>query len=516
MRSTAPVVRLRLMIFLVTALAFWSWRSVQPIPGSLPFAIESPSSPSRGLQGGGALPDPAVLLRQQILIETVLPWMLGIVATLLMLGLAVLLYYLHPQWLRWRYALVPLPSTGAGARAGELVMEMWRTARLPGEPHLLLEPVSAAPSVWVFGTGGKFHLVMNLAAMQDTRMLATLARSGLERIRRGDVRRQYQASALGLAFVLALVVPWTVLSISLATGQLVIQGSIYGLGPLLDAVRWLFLGWLIYGFLGAAWRRSLSLYADVRRWSWFSDPAIGRALFRHLDHQPFQGRSAELIPAVLVGFVVGILHAALAPFIEDMGAITRFLGWSDSELLNLVVLLTAAMLLALAVTTTLGVEISLWENSGRWGQISRGREWLFLALVTALGALAGRLLLPGWLHLPAPDWADVVWPLFLALSLMAWLAYSHLGGGTGNGFAGSALAGSGPASGNKGIAWQQFVASGTLFLGFALFSYEFALRLFPVLGVALLVAILLAGLCVALLSTFTALRLRNQYHRRVR
>ncbi|MBI3943309.1 MAG: hypothetical protein HY326_09875 [Chloroflexi bacterium] len=520
MRSTDPAVRLRLLIFLATALAFWSWRSVQPITGpitgNLPFSSETSSAPTRGLLGPESLPDAGALLRQQIFYSTIVPWILGIVATLLMLGLAAVLYYLHPQWLRWRYALVPLPTTGLGAKAGALVLEIWQAAHLAGIPRLLLEPTSAAPSVWVFGSGGKYHMVMNLGAMQDTRLLASLAQSALARVRRGDVRRQYQASALGLAFVLLLVVPWTVLSISLATGQLVMKPSIYGLGAILDAIRWLFVGWLIYGFLGAAWRRSLSLYADVRRWSWFPEPAIGRALFRHIDRKSFPGRNSELIPAVLVGLVVGILHAALAPFIEDMWAITQFLGWTDSALLNLVLLLAVAMFLALAVTSTLGLEISLRENSGRWGPtVGRGREWLFLALVTALGAIAGRLLLPGWLHLPAPDWGDVAWPLFLALSLMAWLAYSHMGITTGCGLAGNGGTGNSLA-GNGGAVWQRFVASGTLFLGLALFSYELALRLFPVLGVALLVAILLAGLFVALFSTLTALRLRNQYHRRPR
>lgn len=536
MQSTAPAVRLRLLILLATALAFWSWRSVQPITEpitvSIPFTYEAPQAPTRGLLGPKSAPDAGALMRQQVLYDTIVPWILGIVATLLMLGLAALLYQLHPQWLRWRYALVPLPTSGLGAKAGALVLELWHEAHLTGVPRLLLEPISAAPSVWVFGTGGKYHLVMNLAAMQDTRALATLAQGALGRIQQGDVRRQYQASALGLAFVLLLVVPWTVLSISLATGQLVMQQSIYGLGAILDAVRWLFVGWIIYGFLGAAWRRSLSLYADVRRWSWFPDPAIGRAIFRHIDGKSLPRRSSELIPAVLVGLVVGILHAALAPFIADMWAITQFLGWTDSALLNLVLLLAAAMFLAFAVTSTLGLEISLRENSGRWGpSAGRGREWLFLALVTALAALAGRLLLPGWLRLPAPDWGDMAWPLFLALSLMAWLAYSHMGSTTGNGGAANngagrslagyslgsySLAGNSPGSTSGGAVWQRFVASGTLFLGLALFSYELALRLFPVLGVALLVAILLAGLFVALFSTVTALRLRNQYHRRPR
>lgn len=177
----------------------------------------------------------------------------------LLLVVAGIIYWIFPKWKIWRDKLEPLNAQDAPEMVPYLA-ELCREAGLTSPPVFLLNPLNRASSGLAFGRLGRYYIVLNGGLVTrfytDRPAFRAVVLHELAHLYNADVDKTYFSLAIGLAFLVAALVP-------LAISQF---------GRPLDETfnigwRVLALTMLVYLTLSAV-LRAREVYADVRASVW--------------------------------------------------------------------------------------------------------------------------------------------------------------------------------------------------------------------------------------------------------
>jgi hypothetical protein len=184
-------------------------------------------------------------------------WVIG--GVVLLLVMAGVIYWFFPVWKIWRDKLEPLDARDAPEIAAYLA-ELCREAGLTSPPLFVLNPLNRTSTGLAFGHLGRYYIVLNAGLVikfyKDRPAFRAIVLHELAHLRNADVDKTYFSLAIGLAFLIAALVPLAI--------------SRFG-RPLGDTfnISWrvLALAALVYLTLSAV-LRAREVYADVRASTW--------------------------------------------------------------------------------------------------------------------------------------------------------------------------------------------------------------------------------------------------------
>ncbi|SCF23393.1 M48 family metalloprotease [Micromonospora chokoriensis] len=132
------------------------------------------------------------------------------------IGLAGLLYALHPWWLARRRRLAPLPADGNADVLADLAM-LSRQAGLPHQPTWLLAPYAATHGGQAFGLPRCRRVALDVGLLVrfdiDRPGFRAVIRHELAHLRNRDVDQAYLTIAIWWSFALLALAPFLVLSL---------------------------------------------------------------------------------------------------------------------------------------------------------------------------------------------------------------------------------------------------------------------------------------------------------------
>ncbi|WP_328534763.1 M48 family metalloprotease [Micromonospora zamorensis] len=132
------------------------------------------------------------------------------------IGLAGLLYALHPWWLTRRRRLVPLPADRNADVLADLAM-LARQAGLPHQPTWLLAPYAATHGGQAFGLPRRRRVALDVGLLvrfdTDRPGFRAVIRHELAHLRNRDVDQAYLTIAIWWSFALVALAPFVVLSL---------------------------------------------------------------------------------------------------------------------------------------------------------------------------------------------------------------------------------------------------------------------------------------------------------------
>lgn len=184
-------------------------------------------------------------------------WVIG--GVLLQLLVAGVIYWVFPVWKIRRDNLGPLAAEDAPEIVAYLA-ELCREAGLSTPPLFVVNPLNPTSTGLAFGRLGRYYIALNAGLVtkfyKDRPAFRAVVLHELAHLRNADVDKTYFSLAIGLAFLIAALVP---LAISLFGRPL---GETFNIGwrVLAPAV-------LIYLTLSAV-LRAREVYADVRASMW--------------------------------------------------------------------------------------------------------------------------------------------------------------------------------------------------------------------------------------------------------
>lgn len=198
----------------------------------------------------------------------------------LLLVVAAVIYWVFPMWKIWRDKLEPLDAEDAPEIVAYLA-ELCREAELTSPPLFVLNPLNRTSTGLAFGRLGRYYIVLNAGLVtkfyKDRPAFRAVVLHELAHLHNADVDKTYFSLAIGLAFLIAALVPLAI--------------SRFG-RPLDDTfmIGWrvLALAALVYLTLSAV-LRAREVYADVRASMW---DGLAGGLSRMLKGlpQPKEGR----------------------------------------------------------------------------------------------------------------------------------------------------------------------------------------------------------------------------------
>jgi len=184
-------------------------------------------------------------------------WVIG--GVLLLLIVAGVIYWVYPVWKMRRDKLEPLDAEDAP----EIVIylaELCREAGLPSPPLFVVNPLNRTSTGLSFGRLGRYYIALNAGLVtkfyKDRPAFRAVVLHELAHLHNADVDKTYFSLAIGLAFLIAALVP---LAISRLGRPL---GDTFNIGW-----RVLALPVLVYLTLSAV-LRAREVYADVRASTW--------------------------------------------------------------------------------------------------------------------------------------------------------------------------------------------------------------------------------------------------------
>ncbi|HEV2582269.1 MAG TPA: DUF642 domain-containing protein [Ktedonobacteraceae bacterium] len=215
---------------------------------------------------------------------------------LLLLGLAVLVYWFAPRWKIWRVGLMPLEQYQQATivRNGERVhivtfLEKVQAAYLPGVRlrYVSNRRATAQRQPSVFGGPGQAYLLVPFASItlfqQDTAAFQVSVLHELAHFYHRDVQKVHFARALTLAFALLILLPFlafTLWSLAFAPTSLAPLAKMeFVLSQFWGTLVMAGLVWLLY----RAALRSREMAADVQASYWAGTDAVLAGVLQKLD-----------------------------------------------------------------------------------------------------------------------------------------------------------------------------------------------------------------------------------------
>ena len=179
----------------------------------------------------------------------------------LVLTVSLALYWILPAWKIWRGGLKVLHTQNAAPAMLTCLSNLCDEAGLRRKPVFLLNPYSAARSGLTFGRFRRYYVVLNsglvLLFSLDQPAFRAIVLHELGHVRNADIDKTYLTITVGWAFVIAALIPWTVM-------QFVPPWRLYTLG-----IAWRILVLSIFIYLTRnAILRTREVYADVRASVW--------------------------------------------------------------------------------------------------------------------------------------------------------------------------------------------------------------------------------------------------------
>lgn len=172
---------------------------------------------------------------------------------------SVVFYWFMPRWIIWRDRLT-IFSADDDAEIMNCLVDLCRETKLSKTPKFLLRALNSSPSGLAFGRLGRYYVVLNGGLIslfhQSPERFKAIIRHELAHLQNKDIDKTYFSVALGIAFLLAGILP-------LFFGIIIAANSfdlIYVLRLILSAGLF---SVLVYITLASV-LRSRETYADVR------------------------------------------------------------------------------------------------------------------------------------------------------------------------------------------------------------------------------------------------------------
>jgi len=184
-------------------------------------------------------------------------WVFG--SVVLLLVMASVIYWFFPVWKIWRDQLEPL-NAGDAPEIVAYLAELCHEAGLTSPPLFVLNPLNRTGTGLAFGRLGRYYIVLNAGLVikfyKDRPAFRAVVLHELAHLRNADVDKTYFSLAIGLAFLIAALIPLAI--------------SRFG-RPLDDTFN---IGWRVLALAALVYLtlsgvlRAREVYADVRASTW--------------------------------------------------------------------------------------------------------------------------------------------------------------------------------------------------------------------------------------------------------
>ncbi|GAC1646334.1 MAG: hypothetical protein NVS4B12_13240 [Ktedonobacteraceae bacterium] len=198
-------------------------------------------------------------------------YMIG--GVVLVIAVAVVIYWLFPLWKLWRGKLVPLSAEDAPELMAYLA-ELCRETQLAHTPSFVCNPFNQAITGLAFGRIGRYYVALPgglvTLFLTDRVRFRAIVLHELAHLRNTDVNKTYFALASWWAFVMVALVPFAIISAMGFVAVISAVGFANNPDVLLNIDRvWRVLVMAMFVFLVlAATLRAREFYADVRVAIW--------------------------------------------------------------------------------------------------------------------------------------------------------------------------------------------------------------------------------------------------------
>jgi len=197
-------------------------------------------------------------------------WVLGGVA--LLIGVAIILFWVYPVWKIRRDRLLPLTAEDA-PEVIEFLSGLCREVKLKQSPTFLWNPLNTTSSGLAFGRLGKYYVALSGGLVTqfytDPSAFRAILLHELSHLKNADVDKTYFATAIWQAFLLIAVIPFVVLDFSL-----------FGI----DSFIGIFILTALVYLVRNSVLRSREFYADARADIWDRQNAL-ESVLATLPHQ---------------------------------------------------------------------------------------------------------------------------------------------------------------------------------------------------------------------------------------
>lgn len=240
-------------------------------------------------------------------------WMVAGLA--LIVGLTLVMYLLHPRWIRWRRKLVALELDDA-AEVMTYLRDLSREAGLRRPPAFLCDPLDSSISGYAFGRRGRYAIALSGGLVTrfhtDRPAFRTIVLHELAHLRNRDVDITFLAVSVWYAFVIGALLPYGAYIVRTMDSN---TGSVWYSRVALSA---LILAALVY-LTRNALLRVRELYADARAAEWEGSTGPLRRVLGALP-PPKTGRWLDLVR-------VHPSPAARCRGLEDRSGLFRLSRW---------------------------------------------------------------------------------------------------------------------------------------------------------------------------------------------
>ena len=212
-------------------------------------------------------------------------WVSG--GVVLLIGVAIVLFWVYPMWKIRRNHLLPITAEDA-PEVVEFLTGLCREVELKQPPTFLWNPLNTISSGLAFGRLGKYYVALSGGLVTqfytDPSAFRAILLHELSHLKNADVDKTYFATAVWYAFLLVAVIPHVVLDFSVLNANTII--NLFILTALIYLIRNSVL-------------RARELYADARAENWDKQNALETVLasLPHQEKSMFQSLKVHPAPS---------------------------------------------------------------------------------------------------------------------------------------------------------------------------------------------------------------------------